>query len=88
MLLAARSITVRPVSVLPVNITKSVSSIRASPVSLPPVAIPRTSWGNPDSRIISAVSTAVRGVSFDGFITTELPAMRAGTQSQKALTSG
>jgi hypothetical protein len=76
---AARSITALPVRVEPVNITKSDSSITASPVSRAPVATWSTPAGIPLALIISAVRSAVSGVTSEGFINTALPAISAGT---------
>ena len=85
---AARSITLRPVSVEPVNITKSTASIIASAVSRPPVATWSTSSGSPAAAIISCTSRAVSGVTLEGLRIEALPAISAGTASQKRLTSG
>ena len=80
--------TACPVCVEPVNMTKSTSSTTASPVSRAPTATSKTPGGAPAAFIISLQSRPVRGVTSDGFMMTALPAINAGTQSQKALTSG
>ena len=68
--------------------TKSTSSTSASPVSRAPTATSNTPGGAPAASIISLQSSPVSGVTSDGFMRTAFPAINAGTQSQKALTSG
>ena len=85
---AARSSTRLPVSVEPVNITMSTSSISACPASPSPAATRKTSSGRPDSRSASAISSDVSGVDCDGFSTAALPAASAGMQSPNEFVSG
>ena len=68
--------------------TKSTRSISAAPVSPRPVATWKTPSGAPHSASISAIRSEVSGVTSEGFMTTELPAIRAGMQSPKELLSG
>ena len=86
--LAARSITLRPVFVEPVNITKSTSSTRAAPVSPSPVATLKTCSGMPISRAISSTTSELSGVTSEGLRTHALPAARAGMQSPNEFESG
>ena len=78
-----------PVSVEPVNMTMSTSSISACAGRRPPpVATWKTSSGSPHSRRHSAISSEVSGVTSAGLRTTALPAASAGMQSPKELVSG
>ena len=86
---AARCITLMPVSVEPVNMTKSTASISASPASRPvPVATWKTCSGIPQARSPSSISSEVSGVTCAGFSTAALPAASAGMQSPKEFVSG
>ena len=85
---AARAMTFLPVAVEPVNITKSTSSIRSCAWSAPPIRTWIASLGSPHSRIPSASSSEVSGVTCDGLRTTALPAASAGIASPKLLVSG
>ncbi len=86
---AARCATLIPISVEPVNITKSTASMRALPTDEPsPTATWWTSSGRPHSRRHSSISSEVIGVSVAGFSTVALPAASAGMQSPKELVSG
>jgi hypothetical protein len=80
--------TLRPVAVEPVNITKSTASISAVPVSAPPTATWIAFSGSPHSRIASASSSDVSGVTSEGLSTTALPAASAGMASPKLFVSG
>ena len=86
--LAARSITLRPVRVEPVNMTMSTASISASPVSGPPIATWKTPAGTPDSSNPWANSSEVSGVTSDGLTITALPAASAGIASPTEFVSG
>jgi hypothetical protein len=72
----------------PVNITKSAVSTRAWPVAPAPVTTWKTSLGQPHSRVIFSMSSAVSGVYSEGLRTTALPAARAGMASPKELING
>ena len=78
----------RPTPVEPVNMIMSATSTSAAPVPPDPTATWRTSGGSPHSRIASAISSDVSGVTLDGLSTTALPAASAGMQSPKLLMSG
>ena len=78
-----------PVSVEPVNITKSTASISGFPTTEPcPVATWKTFSGIPHSRRHSAMSSEVSGVFSAGLRIAALPAASAGMQSPNELVSG
>ena len=66
----------------------STCSISAAPVAPRPVAICSTFSGRPHSRMPSASSSEVSGVTSEGFRITLLPAISAGMQSPKEFVSG
>ena len=69
--------------------TMSTWSTSAAPVSPRPVATSSTSSGTPASRTKpSTTILVVSGVTSDGFTTTVLPAMSAGTASPNPVVSG
>ena len=80
--------TALPVRLEPVNITQSTSAISAAPVAPSPVATWKTSSGRPHSRIISAISSELSGVTSLGLRITVLPAIIAGMQSPNELAIG
>jgi len=85
---AAAFITACPVRIEPVNITQSTLGINAAPVEPSPVATWKTDSGSPHSRIISSISSELRGVTSLGLRITLLPAASAGMQSPKELAIG
>jgi len=68
--------------------TQSTSAISAAPVRAAPVATWNTSSGRPHSRIISAISSELSGVTSLGLRITLLPAASAGMQSPNELAIG
>jgi hypothetical protein len=68
--------------------TQSTCAISAAPVGPSPVATWKTSSGSPHSRIISAISSELSGVTSLGLRITALPAIRAGMQSPNELAIG
>ena len=67
---------------------QSTRAISAAPVDPSPVATWKTSSGMPHSWNISAISSELSGVTSLGLRITLLPAISAGMQSPKPLTSG
>ena len=70
------------------NITQSTCAISAAPVEPSPVATWNTSSGRPHSRIISAISSELSGVTSLGLRITLLPAISAGMQSPNEFAIG
>ena len=79
--------TLRPVAVDPVNCTKSTFARTAAPVPPSPVATASTG-GAPISVHPRTNSTALSGVTSDGFNSTEAPAASAGNTSTAGMRNG
>lgn len=86
----AEIMTCEPVATLPVKAILSMSgcSDRYVPDFPRPVITFSTPGGRPTSRVMSASSNAVRGVSSEGLRTTVQPAASAGAIFQEAINSG
>ncbi len=84
---AARSITLAPVALEPVNWMKSELSMTASDTSRAPCASASTS-GAPESCQPRSSTSAVSGVRSDGLSSTEQPAASAPMASIRALATG
>src|SRR6266478_9426585 len=87
----ARSIIVRPASVLPVIVTNPVILFvtSLSPTSDPlPVTTFTTPFGKPASSISLTISIVLRGVLLDGFVTTVFPVISAGASFLATVAEG